>query len=404
MELEKNVESDEFMPEVYQQFLCYQKKVNKRFQEMEGMLGLAAQQLEKLKVRKAKRKNTKFDNPIVKSKVESSKEVEPEPLHHLKLRFPKFEGAEVFECSQDYEHQLVGCGIGNMAKEWPNLTKEPPNRQQKGEVFKDLAHAALETYTGKPIYDERPVYDEPGEGQDCWPEHEFILAALRGDNSNSPHLLQSGLCTSKSSEEIKTPMRFLVPETEDQAYKIVRNCASYVKLEKRSTVLVPEVSQFMMTTEAQTPSIKVTVSNQVQVAKGKNQQCETQILLDKGSEELRELSNERIVHDLKPMLTFDPGGFVQHIHSPCVTKMFKGIKRHEVTHDEAAKLISAGGEFGYQNDIILILWRKSRYLRNLLTCRRWCISLSSDIQLMPVHQSRQIGLTMPSFLMCNRGS
>lgn len=75
-------ESGESMSEDYQKFICYQEKVNKRFQELEGMLGLAAQQLEKLKVRRANGKKIRFDNPMTETKKDIIKRTESEPLHH----------------------------------------------------------------------------------------------------------------------------------------------------------------------------------------------------------------------------------------------------------------------------------------------------------------------------------
>lgn len=213
MELEKDIKSCESMSEVYQQFLCYQEKVNKRFQELDGLLGLAAQQLEKLKVRKAKRKNTKFDNPIAKSKVESSKEVEPEPLHHLRLSFPKFvEGSEwlqdceqyfsVFKVGENKKVAIAGMHMQGTARKWfqvysegnnnfvwsefckqfiarfgdweqellydnfkqlqqdiamelkefPVELKEFPDLQMKRKQFKEPRNASLETHTREPIY------------------------------------------------------------------------------------------------------------------------------------------------------------------------------------------------------------------------------------------------------------
>lgn len=122
---------------------------------------------------------------------------------------------------------MAGFGIGNRTHGWPNLTEE------------ENAYASWEAYTGKPIYDE-----EPGEAQECWPEHEFILVALRGDKSKSSDPSQYELCTK---------------EMPHHCYK--------------------QASQFMMTTDAQPSSTKVTIANEGQVHEGfKNEGLKIQIL------------------------------------------------------------------------------------------------------------------------------
>lgn len=85
--------------------------------------------------------------------------VTSDALHHLEWKLPKVQGVEVSEWLHDGEHKLADFGIGNKPQEWPNFEEE------------ENVHAAWEVYTGDPIYDE-----EQGEGQEYWPEQEFILA------------------------------------------------------------------------------------------------------------------------------------------------------------------------------------------------------------------------------------
>lgn len=210
MEIESDKVFNELLQEVQQQFLCYREESSNIFQEL---IGLAAQKMEILKKRKVQRKMAvKCLNPFAKTMTICNQEEVPKSLHHLRLSIPKFiEGSGVakwiHECEQYFSMfkvgdnkkvAIAGMHLEGTARKWFQVytvdensfvwsefckqftaifgeweqelydnfkqpqhdtteeLKESPNIQKKMEVFRDLAHAAEETYTGEPIYDEEP--------------------------------------------------------------------------------------------------------------------------------------------------------------------------------------------------------------------------------------------------------
>lgn len=227
---------NEQMQQFQHQFVCYKEKSNQRFQELEELVGLAAQKMEILRKMKAEKK--------------------------------------------------------------------------RREVFKDLAHDALATYTGKPIYDEGPVYDEnPGEDQECWPEQDFILAALGDGNSDSPYTLQSEICTSEKSVE----------------FEDFSNLKDFDSL----PYVCEQVRTFIMSKEDAT---KYLDNHQNQDAFCRNSPTVAESSgfgLDKKSSYL----------DRQTMTIFDPGGLVKKDYLQGVTVLFKD--------KEVSIINSAYGQLGH---------------------------------------------------------
>lgn len=97
-------EFNELMQEVQQQFSWYQEKSSRRFQELEKLVELAAQQMEVLTVKRAQRKaKDKFINPFAKEQFGDIGKTEP--LQFLKFKFPKYdEESGVTVWLQDCEH------------------------------------------------------------------------------------------------------------------------------------------------------------------------------------------------------------------------------------------------------------------------------------------------------------
>lgn len=145
---------------IQQQCLDHREKTSQNLQKLEATIMLAQQKMQELIALKNQSTGEGFvpfgwKQPKKDSCSKSQMRKDSESLQHLKLKCPKFvEGKAVEDGLQDCEHHLVV-----------------------------QHHLAVE-----PIYDE-----EPGEGQECWPEQELILAALRGNNSDSSKLLQSEL-------------------------------------------------------------------------------------------------------------------------------------------------------------------------------------------------------------------
>lgn len=82
----------------------------------------------------------------------------------------------------------------------PHLELSPPKFQGTGVL--DSLQECGNYWQAAPLYDDASVYDDdPEKGQECWLEHEFISAALGGNNFYSSNLLQFEFCTSKRGEE-----------------------------------------------------------------------------------------------------------------------------------------------------------------------------------------------------------
>lgn len=153
---------------VQQQFLAHREGTNLKLQKLEATIEIARQKMEDIMSIKVQRIDEDFISPLGWQSDKKSNYSRPSSknsgnLQHLKLRFPKFDGAEVFECSLDYEHQLA-CGIGNKTQEWPDHT-EGKN-----------AHASQETCTMKPIYDEKPV-----KSYKCGPDQPYTQSKACAD-------------------------------------------------------------------------------------------------------------------------------------------------------------------------------------------------------------------------------
>lgn len=128
---------NEVVLEMQQQFLAHRERTNHKLQKLEHTIELARQKMQRILSIKARRQDRRMSYHN-----NSTSKMTPESVNHLTLSFSEIEGAGVIKSLLDCEHQL----------------------------------------------DNEPVYDEePGEGQDCWQEQEFILAAIKGGSPNSPN-------------------------------------------------------------------------------------------------------------------------------------------------------------------------------------------------------------------------
>lgn len=105
-----------FYKKVQQQFMCYSEKSNQRFQELEKLIGLATQQVEKLFTRVYRRRSIRIDSSLVRTKQKNEQEDE-EPLYHLKVGILKFtEGSGVSQRLQNCEQYFTVFKIENAKK------------------------------------------------------------------------------------------------------------------------------------------------------------------------------------------------------------------------------------------------------------------------------------------------
>lgn len=129
MELEEDQVLNELIQEFQQQFLCYKEVANNRFQELEGLIGEAAEKMEILQKRKFSRKKKDFFvNPF--AKCDKTDRKPKELLHHLRLKFPRFTEIseakewlqehyfEIFSVSENKVVAVAGMHLEGVAKSW----------------------------------------------------------------------------------------------------------------------------------------------------------------------------------------------------------------------------------------------------------------------------------------------
>lgn len=90
MELKGNQVFIELIQEFQQQFLCYRDIASKRFQELEELIGVAAEKMEVLQKRRAAKKKREMFVKSFCQRREPDRKSNKEPLHHLRLKLPKF--------------------------------------------------------------------------------------------------------------------------------------------------------------------------------------------------------------------------------------------------------------------------------------------------------------------------
>lgn len=181
-------------------------------------------------------------------------------------------------------------------------------------------HAIEGAHSNQTNYDVEPIYDEePREGQVCWIEKEFILAALKEGNSKPSNPLQSALCICERLE---------VDDLRNRPTKILEGgdkpkLVDYTGEEQQGTV---EGENSIILTNMREELIEEVLSRDGQtVAKFSG--------LDKSSSHLEN----------KNMIIFDPGGLVQD-HSKGANHNSKDMSRSEMQLEEAVMEDSIGSK------------------------------------------------------------
>lgn len=245
-----------------------------------------------------------------------------EVARKLMLELTKMKAQQLEEGLVHFEPDF---GKGNMIQKWPILIEEeivewkeelPALKKEKG-MFRDTSQIALETYVGEPIYDY-----EPEEGQECWKGQEFILAALIGDNSNSPDILHSEICASEGLEAyLKNEPNHALEDGDkpklvgfkgEETHSAIEEEFSIIHTNKREE-LIEDVPYRDSPTAANAFGLEEKSSH---LAK-------------------------------KNMIIFDPGGLMQEGHCEGVNKMFKDIICiKEVKLEKVALINSVCGQPG----------------------------------------------------------
>ena len=189
--------SCELTPELQEQFEFYKEKSNKRFQELEKAINLAAQKIDLLVKRKTSRRSKKVEISAAIMKPGESKAVKLESLQHLKLNFPKFtEGLGVVEWLQDCEHYFSVYGVddskrvavagmnlqgtarkwfqvyivGENSMEWLEFCKQFTARFASKQEPLDLHFTQFEEYTDQ-LKETRPLFRITREEEMSSPEN-----------------------------------------------------------------------------------------------------------------------------------------------------------------------------------------------------------------------------------------
>lgn len=255
---EDNIAFNDLMHDMHQQLLLYKEKTSRKFKKLEDLIEVAEHKLSLLMSIQAEQRkegvvnpfnqkaNVRQDNNMPQTRVTS------ESVQYLDLRLPKVE---------------EGAGVLQLIQDWEAV---------------------------KLIYDKEPIYDEePGEGQECWIEKEFILAALKGGGGN-PKLVDY-----KGEEQQGT--------VEEEHSIILTN-------------MKEELTEDVLSTDGQTDA--------------------NSSYLDKSSSHLE---NEN-------MIIFDPGGLVQEDHSKGVNHNSKDMIRSEIQLEETVMKDSISNKLRHWQD------------------------------------------------------
>lgn len=278
---------DEAVSLVQQQISTYKERTNQKLQKLEATIEIAKKLMVDLLQMKAQRIEEGFVNTDSTSGKTLPKGVVPSgTIPHLKMNVSTIEGAGIFE-------SLHVC------------------------------EQLLDVQTN---YDVEPVYDEePGEGQECWPEHEFILAALRGDNSYSSKdskPSQPEICTSERSDT-----------SEDLSYiEVIQDRNNHNSLEKMTLILLEEVSSVIF---ANRETVETFLSKRI----------------------VEDFPTDEILYNLdcsnfdkRNILIFDPGGQVQNKHLKGYYNKSKDMIRSEVKLEGTVMKNSVGTQFRHLQD------------------------------------------------------
>lgn len=246
MEEEMETSYDDLLQEVQQQFLSYKEKADKRFMELENLIGKAAQTMEILKKKVQRRRLTRSNNPIAKVLHIETSEDTKRPLTHLKLSFPKFNGSYgVSEWIQDCEQyfsvykiedakKVAVAGLhlegvtrswfqtytlGRKSVDWPEFCQQFTARfgaweqELLYENFKQLQqNSTMDLY-----YNQFEKYQEQLKEKMPFLTEAFFVECFSGGIQNNS----------------KETLRLLNPTTVLQAFKLAKQCTESEEAEKK---------------------------------------------------------------------------------------------------------------------------------------------------------------------------
>lgn len=247
VDMEEEPDLSELLQEVEQQFWCYKEKSDKRFQEIEKAISVAAQQMEILIQRKASRKSKKIVNISAQRGIANDNKDTFECMQHLKLNFPRFvEETGATEWIQDCEHYFALYGVGESKKvavagmhlqgiarrwfqtytiggnkmEWTTFCKQFISRfgTREQETLYDNFKHLKQTTTIELYFDQFEKYQEQLKGRMPDLTEEYFVECFVG-----------GL-----QDKIKETLKLLAPLTVDQAYRQAKKCVGTERIAKDS--------------------------------------------------------------------------------------------------------------------------------------------------------------------------
>ena len=224
--------SYELTPELQEQFELYKEKSNKRFQELEKAINLAAQKIDLLVKKKASRRSKKIESPAAKVKSGENKTVKLESLQHLKLNFPRFtEGLGVVEWFQDCEQYfsvygvddskrvaVAGMHLQGTARKWFQVYIVGKNSLEWLEFCKQFT-ARFGSWEQELLYNKFKQLHQATTVDLYFDEFEKCKEQLRG---RMPELTEEYFVESfigGLQDQIRDTVRMLAPSSIDQAYR-----------------------------------------------------------------------------------------------------------------------------------------------------------------------------------------
>lgn len=230
---------NELFQEVQQQFWWYKEKSNERLQKLEDLLTLAAQQVEIIQRKRAKK--VKFENSFADRNIPARQTLDLLP--HLKLQLPKFkEGTEVGDWLHDCEQYFTiyniedslkvvvagmhlegtsrnwfqGYAAESVSWEWIGFCQQITKRF--GALFNEEAWSDMDTEASITIEEEEAVFDEvPGGEREDWQCEELLCKALgledvfkakqnsEGNSTNAKVLECTSTFKSDDKEDLEVP-------------------------------------------------------------------------------------------------------------------------------------------------------------------------------------------------------
>ena len=230
MEIESDKAFNELMQEVQQQqqFLWYQEKSSRRFHELKELIELAVQNIEILKKKKAQKRGAeKFVNPFAKTQFSGNESLES--LHHLKLKFPRFEeGGTVAEWLQDCEQYfaiykigesrkvaIAGMHLEGVARRWFQIYTVERNNLEWTDFCKHIA-ARFGVWEQELLYDKFKHLQQTSTVELYFAQFEKYMEQLK---EKMPLLTKEYFVfISGLQDKTKETLRLLGPVTLEQAY------------------------------------------------------------------------------------------------------------------------------------------------------------------------------------------